>query len=336
MTDTTSWPYALAILGLGAFTLPVVGDQTIKPSAGFQIIWQGDSGSFVEYAEKLSRRSIIVTLHARNFDLKTKEGLQLAKSALDQATQQVTLDLQRLPQYAGKRVTESRREDQASRKLLTRTVEFMCGDEKALAAAEEVERKRREEAEQAERQRREKAEEKERKQARERVERERQRKEKEERDSQERDQKEGKKTDDPKHVATTRPLRVRIASTGPDGDPATESMNRCLRSVKAAATDHSLSVAWDVDSKSWPSEPACQPLSVTLLDRNGRSLARFTSPDWFTAEKKTQAAVNLADTMSAGMKPILLRPTGNALGYEVDRRLLQETMTVEVGFAAPP
>ena len=73
MTDTTFWPYALALLGLGAFTLPVVG-ETIKPSAGFQIIWQGDSGSFVEYSEKLSRRSIVVTLHARNFDLRRGKG----------------------------------------------------------------------------------------------------------------------------------------------------------------------------------------------------------------------------------------------------------------------
>ena len=36
------------------------------------------------------------------------------------------------------------------------------------------------------------------------------------------------------------------------------------------------------------------------------------------------------------MKPTLLRPTGNALAYEVDRKLLQETVGVEVGFAVEP
>jgi hypothetical protein len=36
------------------------------------------------------------------------------------------------------------------------------------------------------------------------------------------------------------------------------------------------------------------------------------------------------------MQPTLLRPTGNALAYEVDRMLLQKAATVEVGFGAPP
>jgi hypothetical protein len=311
----------------------VVGEQATKPSPNFQIIWQGEAGSFVEYSEKVSKRSIAVTLHARNFNVKTREGLQLAKAALDQATQQVSLTLQRLPQCAGKRVTENRREDHVSRNVLTRTVDFMIGDEKAIAAAEAAERKRRDEAEQAERQRREEAEEKERKQARERDERERKHKEREERDNEEkkeRDKKEREKKVDP----AVRPLQVRIANAGPGGDPAGEGLNRCLQTVKASATDRSLSVTWDMDSRSWPAEAGARRLSVTLLDRNGHSLAQFTSAD-FTADKQALRVGSQAAAMPAGAKPAVLKAAGNTITYEVDRRLLQETVMVEVGFAAP-
>jgi hypothetical protein len=298
-------------------TLPAVGSPAIKPSEGFQVVWQGEGGHFVEVAEKPSRRSVTVTLQAHHFDVKTRQGLQLAKAAMDQATLQVTMNLQRLPQYTGKRITESHRGDHVARQVLTRTVEFMIVDEKAIAAAEEAERKRREQAE-----------EKERKQARERDERERKQKERAEDERKNRE----KKTEP--RAANTRSLQVRIASVSSESDPTTQLLNRCLRSEKASATDNSLRLAWDVDTRNWPADTS-RPLSVIMLDRDGRSLASFTSPEWFTTDKTALGTASRTTGLPSGSKPVLLKSAGNMLTYEVDPRVLPRVVLVEVGFATP-
>jgi len=175
------WATALVLASL---LKPATAEPPVKPTSGYAIVWRGEGSRFIEASEKIHKHTIVVTLNAQNFDLKTKEGIASARSVLDV----VTFDrIDHFRSSSAKQITERRQEDRITGKVLTRTLELSIVDVKA-----EAEKKHRDETEE---QQKNKAEQ--------------ERKEKEQEDQRK------KQKESVRAPALQRPLEVRTADDGP-------------------------------------------------------------------------------------------------------------------------
>lgn len=136
---------AMAVV-LAANPLATAGPPPIRPTSGYKVYWQ-EGDRFVEATEKVHKASIVLTINAHNFNLRSGDGVEVAKSALDKFTQQIIDDNRKLPQYGDKRLIEKKRRDKTSGRVMTRTVELAIENEKKVAAAERSEQERQEAAE---------------------------------------------------------------------------------------------------------------------------------------------------------------------------------------------
>jgi hypothetical protein len=287
-----------------ALSLLACGGDIPQPTRGFRIVWQGPGGIFIESAEDFGRHAVAVTIRAHGFKLTDRDGMQQAKSALDLASAQVIATLKTDRRCAGKQLVEAHRDDRERRGVLTRTLELTLAEERTVQALAE-ERKRRQEAE-------EKAE-----------------KEKRQREQQEKEkaQEEKKRAQEQRPQLPPRKLEVRLASDNP--------ANRGLRRVSAAASVSLLVLTFDFDAAAWPADLSCCPLVIYLFDPKEQPVALFPTPDCFIPEAKAPSVLARTFTRAEAAQAIRLKATGNKVACEVDPRILQRAVAVEIGLGPP-
>lgn len=284
-----------------AFSFVASASDTPQLSRGYRLVWQGPGGTFVESAEDFGRRAVTVTIRAHGFKLQDRGGMQQAKSALDLATTQVIAALQTHPRCAAKQLVEAQRDDRSKRDVLTRTLELTLAEDRTVQALAD-ERQRREEAE-------------------ERAEKEKRRREQQEKEKAQEDK---KRAEEQRQQVPSRKLDLRLATDSP--------ANRSLRRATALAGVSTLALTFDFDAAAWPADLSWCPLIISLFDAKGQPVALFSTPDAFIPEAKAPGALARALTRSEAAQAIRLRATGNKVACEVDPRILQRAVAIEVGF----
>ena len=110
------------------FALPVqVRAAEVKLSPGFQVVFRGQQDQLVEAMLTGTPDSAQLVVQARNFNFADEKVLQAARMQVDQATDFVTEQLKKQPQYRNLKVVEIKREDSKKANVFRRNMEFQIG-----------------------------------------------------------------------------------------------------------------------------------------------------------------------------------------------------------------
>ena len=115
-----------------------------------------------------------------------------------------------------------------------------------------------------------------------------------------------------------------------------QKLNPSLQSPKCYATSDTLIIDFNVDRSPWGRSYLQFAILVRLFDRNGLYLTHFTTAERYTAVleayKMFSNTYNRVARTPLVPKPVLLKPTGNRLQYQVNVRDLRDAAIVEMGF----
>jgi antitoxin component YwqK of YwqJK toxin-antitoxin module len=114
-----------------------------------------------------------------------------------------------------------------------------------------------------------------------------------------------------------------------------DGMNSCIESGCAYATNSDVIIRFSTESKWWPriadspiEGTLCHPLLISIYDKDGERLSRFTTKEGFTLYNDTFNNWRGATKWEAK----LLSRRKNTLVYRVNARILRDAAIIEVGF----